>query len=151
MAHGYALQRARAIDEADELFARACQLGSALGCTNFAAALWVRHDERPGAEACARQLFERACDVGEPHGCGMLGRMMATSARTDAERIAARKHFARVCDELGGSSCRMFAHHLELGQLGPYAPDFLRALMFRGCQTGDADACGRDTATETFR
>lgn len=152
MLHGYALQRAESYREAKEVFARACTLGSAIGCTNVGAELWLGNQSAPAHdEACARRLFERACEVREPFGCGMVGRMMSAAAKTSAEREAARKHFERACNELGGVTCTMYGLHLELGELGPHEPRLVRALLLRACDTGTQEACDATTAGELFR
>jgi hypothetical protein len=133
------------------MFARACTLGSAIGCTNYAAALWLRAPATPDTVSCARRLFERACEVLEPFGCGMVGRMMAVEATTEAERLAARQQLERTCAEYSGMRCRMFAYHLEKGHLGPYEPELVRILMVRACETGDDEACGYESPSEMFR
>ncbi len=152
MLYGYTLQRADAGDLANAQFARACTLGLAIGCTNFGADLWLGHQPAaPPAVACARKLFERSCDVRETFGCGMLGRMVADAAKTPETRETARRFFDKTCTDLGAMSCRMYAYHLELGDLGPAEPATIHALMQRACDTGDADACGEHaTVGETF-
>jgi hypothetical protein len=136
---------AKALDD----FALACKLGLALGCTNYAATIWTL--EKPGAtRACVRMLFDRACGARDPWGCGMLGRMLATYAKTESERSVARAHFDRVCNDVAGVTCRMYAYHLELGQLGTVDPATPKALLLRACDTGDHEACDVETASETF-
>ena len=148
MHYAYALQRAERDRDADPVFARACKLGLAIGCTNYGAALWLMH--REPQPACARRLFTRACDASEPFGCGMLGRMLADAADTPARREEARRHFDRVCSNMGGMTCRMYAHHLVSGDLGDYDPATVKALMLRACNTGDDDACGTEDPEKTF-
>lgn len=152
MARGYSLQQDPAREgEARPLYATACRLGLAIGCTNYGAGLWLSHQPASAAdEACASRLFDRSCEVREQFGCGMAGRMMAAGAETPEQKEAARQFFDRTCTQLGAMSCRMYAHHLERGDFGPFEPATVRALMHRACETGDEDACGRETATETF-
>lgn len=152
MLHGYRLQRDEANDEANQQFSRACTLGLAIGCTNFAADMWLGHQPAAApAVACARALFERACEVREPFGCGMLGRMLAAEAKTPETREVARRFFDKTCTDLGAMSCRMYALHLELGELGAADPATIHALMQRACTTGDDEACGEHaTVGETF-
>jgi hypothetical protein len=80
----------------------------------------------------------------------MAGRMMAATATTPAEQDAARAHFDRACNELGGITCAMYALHLEQGDLGPYEPQRARALLLRACDTGLPEACGAATARALF-
>ncbi|HVK89025.1 MAG TPA: hypothetical protein VM513_33120 [Kofleriaceae bacterium] len=149
LVHAYAQQEAGA--DSDQWFARACQLGSANACTNLGASLWLRRRSASEADtACAKRLFERACQAREPFGCGMAGRMLAAEATTPAQREAARRKFDDACNAFGAMSCRMYALHLENGDLGPHEPATVRALMLRACNTGDEDACGHETADETF-
>lgn len=79
-----------------------------------------------------------------------LGRMMASAADSPDERAAARRHLERACDEFGAMPCWMYAHHLEEGQLGDHDPATVRALMKRACETGYDEACGHESASETF-
>jgi TPR repeat protein len=148
--HAYALQQAEAVDEAQTAFGRSCKLGLAIACTNYGAWLW--HKPRSKTDvACAKRMFDKACEVREPFGCGMAGRVLAQGAKTDEQRIDARLHFERVCREIGTMTCRMYALHVEKGDLGPPDPAQVKSLMERACSTGDQDACGHDTASETFR
>ncbi|MDX2092386.1 MAG: hypothetical protein SFX73_31270 [Kofleriaceae bacterium] len=147
--HASAVQRAGG--DYAPLYARACTLGLAIGCTNYGAWLWLAHlPAPPSSEICARRLFEKACEAREPWGCGMVGRMMAENARSPTERDAARRHFDATCNVYGGVNCRMFALYLERGQLGDAQPATVRALLLRACESGDQKACGHDTAAETF-
>ena len=148
VSHAYDLQRAG--QSATLAFSQGCRLGYAVACTNLGASLWLNSvsDED---HACARRLFERACEVREQFGCGMIGRMMAHDAKTPEEQQRARAHFEKTCADLGAMSCRMYAHHLEEGELGDFTPAKVKVLMHRACATGDEDACGHDSAAETFR
>jgi TPR repeat protein len=153
MSRAYFIQRDPEQEaEATRLFGRACSLGLAIGCTNYGAGLWLNHQPASDADtACARRLFDRSCAAREQFGCGMAGRMMAADAKTPEQKQAARRWFDRTCTDLGAMSCRMYAHHLERGDLGDFDQATVHALMQRACDTGDEDACGHDNATETFR
>ena len=126
--------------EAMQLFARSCELGHALGCTNHAAGLWVNGDAAE-SNACARRVFDKACAVKEPYACGMIGRMIITHAPDDAERARGRAYLESACEELSGPPCKMLANHLESGQLGAYDPQAIKTLLSRACDGGDASAC----------
>ena len=76
--------------------------------------------------------------------------MKASAALTPAQKEAARHWFDQTCNELGSMTCRMYAYHLERGDFGPFEAATVHALMQRACETGDSDACGHETAAETF-
>jgi len=102
------------------LFRRACELGHASGCTNYAASLWVEPADASDL-ACAQRLFQASCAARDPFGCGMVGRMLVDSGRpADIER--GRKVLETSCDELRGFVCRALALELESGSLGAYDP-----------------------------
>jgi TPR repeat protein len=137
-------------DEARGLYFRACVLGEANACTNYAATIWVKgsSDEKL---ACARRTFEKACAAKEPFACGMVGRMMLEST-TPPSYAEGRRYLETNCDHVGGFSCRVLAKHLESGKLGEYQPEVIRSLLDRACSGGDPDACGTHaTALETFQ
>jgi TPR repeat protein len=126
--------------QATNLFARACELGLAIACTNYAAGLWT--DGANDADtACARRTFDKACQVKEPFACGMLGKMAIAGATDDAGRAAARAQLQKTCDQLGGPPCKMLADYLKLGKLGKFDPVEVQVLLKRACDGGDALAC----------
>jgi hypothetical protein len=135
-------------DDAVQLYRRACVLGAANGCTNYAASIWAgKHSD--DQLACAQRTFEKACAAKEPFACGMVGRLMIESDSPDFS--GGRKYLEGACDRVGGFPCRVLAKHLESGKLGPYEPGLIRKLLARACADGDPDACGDPaTAAETF-
>lgn len=148
---GYAAQTAEAPDQdrAFPLYRRACVLGEANACTNYAATIWS-HKHTDEELACAQRIFDKACAVKEPFACGMVGRLML-EADTPAYSES-RKYLERACDQVGGFPCRVLAKHLESGDLGEYQPGLIGTLLKRACAGGDPDACGEhQTAEETFR
>jgi hypothetical protein len=147
--HAYELEQ-RGDPAAHEWFARACKLGFAIGCTNVGAHIWTAKTASDADNACGKRLFELACKADEAFGCGMFGRVLAAEAETPEQQQAARRQLDSACTKYGAMSCRMYALHLEKGQLGPSDPATVRALMVRACSTGDDDACGHETADETF-
>jgi hypothetical protein len=150
LAMDYAMEK-ESEDQGDPalLYRRACLLGAANACTNYAAGIWAgQHSE--GQLACARRTFEKACAAKEPFACGMVGRMMLESTNPPAY-MEGRRYLEAACDELGGFACRVLAKHLESGKLGDYQPELVRTLLTRACARGDPDACGEPrTASETF-
>lgn len=135
----------------DKMFRKACELGMAIGCTNYAASMWAR-DETASLD-CARRIFEKTCAANETWGCGMLGRMLIDDDAAGKEELTrGRAVLERACEELGSFSCRALAMELEGGKLGPYKQARIRKLLARACETGDQDGCGRPkSAGATFR
>jgi TPR repeat protein len=138
-------------DEAHWLYGKACELGVAISCTNYAADLWLTDDY--ALLACAQRIFQKTCDADEPWGCGMLGRMLIDDDdATRADRARARIMLERACDRVGSFSCRVLAMELETGRVGPYKRSQIRKLLARACETGDSDGCGAPrSASATFR
>jgi TPR repeat protein len=151
LAMGYSAEkRSPATPEARRLYHRACLLGAANACTNYAAGTWAG-EASDDQLACARRVFEKACAVKEPFACGMVGRIMLEST-TPPAYAEGRRYLERACDQVGGFSCRVLATHLESGKLGDYRPEVVRSLLSRACAGGDPDACGEHaTAAETFQ
>ena len=152
MSMAYAREADGDYDAARVAYGRACRFGLAIGCTNLGAHLWLPASRgTPADVACARRLFEAACVADERYACAMVGRMMAAAATTPATRAAARAYFDQLCSDAGGVACRMYAYHLEQGDLGDASAGEIAPLLQRACDTGDRDACGHTTAAEIFR
>ena len=150
--HALALQGDPATrDKAGAAFAKSCELGLAIGCTNHAAELW--RSDRPADLRCAQQIFEKSCDAGETWGCGMLGRMLIDDDDAGPDQLEkGRTVLEDACDELGGFSCRALALELEGGKLGRVKRTKIRKLLARACATNDDDSCGTPrSASATFR
>lgn len=152
LSRAYAVQKKSSDgNEAILLFHRSCFLGSAHGCTNYAASIWAN----PHTEAqltCARRTFEKACQAKEPFACGMIGRMMLEDPTTADQIKEGRRYLEAACAELEGFPCRVLAKHLESGKLGGYDQQLIGTLLKRACAGGDPDGCGETkTAAETFR
>lgn len=136
-------------EEAARFYSRACLLGAANACTNYAAGIWARQQSEEQM-ACVRRTFEKACAAKEGFACGMVGRVMLESTNPPAY-AEGRRYLEVACEELGGFACRVLAKHLESGKLGDYRPELVRTLLTRACTGGDPDACGEPrTASETF-
>jgi hypothetical protein len=136
--------------EATGFYQRACLLGEANACTNYAAFVWSS-EHTDSQLACARRTFEKSCAAREPFACGMVGRIMLEDTY-QPQFADARKYLETACNEVSGFPCRVLAKHLESGKLGEYQPSTIRTLLAQACAAGDADACGEPaTASETFR
>ncbi|MBV8758370.1 MAG: hypothetical protein JO257_13875, partial [Deltaproteobacteria bacterium] len=67
---GIAIERSPDTElEAQGLFERACKLGLATGCTNWAATVWAIEDHPPAR--CLLRTFEKTCAADDHFGCAM--------------------------------------------------------------------------------
>lgn len=129
-------------------FERACRLGLATGCTNWAAAQLF--GETPPATRCLYRMFERACEVGEPFGCSMTARILIEWSRTPIDVWIGYHQLASACDANAGPPCRFLAYYLELGRFGTAEPARIEALLERACDGGDIEACGKQRAEDAM-
>jgi hypothetical protein len=135
--------------EAHDLFRRACQLGLATGCTNWAAGEWYRDDTGP--HVCAYRMFEKTCAADDPFGCGMAGRILVNDALGLASLARGRLELELTCARLGGFPCRILASFIERGTFAADESPRIPELLKRACSGGDDDACGdHATVEETF-
>jgi len=150
IAYGLERDSSRA-GEAAPMYRRACLLGLANACTNYAASIWTR-DDTPSHLACAELIFERSCGAGEAFACGMVQRLALDEAVFPEDFAHARERLERACSELGGFPCRVLAEHLEAGDVGPAQAERVPSLLRQACEGGDPASCGEpDTASETSR
>jgi hypothetical protein len=113
-ARATATENATNHNEATVLFARACSLGAASGCTNYAAHLWT------GAVAasmpCAKRLMAAACQARDPYACGMAIRFeVEASDGSPAERQRIAANANAYCTNVQGFACRVLAKFIEAG------------------------------------
>ena len=136
--------------EARLLYRRACRLGIASGCTNYAAHLWI-DAESPAEVHCAIDIFAKACDARDAWGCGMHGRLLVDRSVDEKGREQGRVILEKSCEAMKAFPCRVLALELEKDRLGPYDPARIQALLALACEGGDEDACGdHASAAETF-
>ena len=152
LAAAYAIEAAEGPrEEISALYARACRLGRANACTNYAAGIWVRDHSEEQAE-CALRIFTKACAASEKFACGMVARVLLEGPDDPELRARAQEDLESACSGLGGFPCRVLAKHLEAGDFGSVEPGRVSALLAEACDGGDPDACGEPaTAAETFR
>lgn len=150
LAQAYLAEEKSQDSDARSLYQRACLLGLANACTNYAATIWA-YDHTDEQIQCAARIFDKACAAKEHFACGMVGRLALANAATPAAVEAARLALETSCRAIGGFSCRVLAKHLEAGDFGPPDPGRVAKLLERACQGGDPDACHNPaTASETF-
>ncbi len=129
-------------------YERACRLGLATGCTNWAAAL-LFSDTSPST-ACMYRFFERTCEAGDLFGCSMTARILIELPRTPIDAWIGYHQLAAACDEWDGPPCRFLAYYLELGRFGAAEPARIEALLDRACDGGDEEACGKQRAEDVM-
>jgi hypothetical protein len=146
--HAVLLQRDPATEpQANDSFRRACELGVANGCTNYAAVLWLSSAPDRREYECARRVFEAACGLDDHFACGMEGRLrLDRGAGDDLGR--GRDALERTCTTLGGFPCRILALNLERGVLDAPPPGRIQELMTAACDGGDLDACGEHATVD---
>lgn len=77
------------------LFARACQLGDASGCTNWGSALDATD---PNNQDCLRETYRATCERGQdPWGCTMYSYMIASQATVDATLVTINSYVGTSC------------------------------------------------------
>lgn len=98
-------------EASDRLFAFACAVGSAAGCTNRAAATRSGNavNDALGAlpeaekDRCTTRSFIVACEHLDPWGCAMAGASYRLGLGTEKDKTAAAAAFDKACD-LGGET-----------------------------------------------
>lgn len=135
--------------EARSLYERACKLGLANACTNWAAAVWATEDEPPAR--CLVRTFEKTCAFGDHFGCGMAGRLRVDYRVGFAALPRARIELETACMRLGGFPCRILASYGERGIFPAMSRGRIVDLMKQACDGNDEPACGEHaTVAETF-
>jgi TPR repeat protein len=135
--------------EARSLFERACKLGLANACTNWAATVWAVEDNPPAR--CLVRTFEKTCASGDHFGCGMAGRLRVSYRVGFAALPRARIELETSCMRLGGFPCRILALNGERGMFPGISRQRIRDLMKQACEGDDTPACGTHaTVEETF-
>jgi TPR repeat protein len=151
LAAAYAYERQSDRANATRLYRRACLLGLANACTNYAAGIWVDEESTDAALTCAHEILRRSCVSKNHFACGMMGRLAFERAQSPADFAAGRKELEAACASVGGFSCRVLAKQLETGKLGRYEPEEIADLLEQACEGDDTDACGQPkTASKTF-
>jgi membrane associated rhomboid family serine protease len=91
--------------DAASLWARGCDLGSAVGCNDLglmvAAGIGVPRDP-----ARAVALFKRSCDGGDEHGCAELGRALLHGSGVARDDAAGRRFLSSACEHGDETACR---------------------------------------------
>ena len=79
------------------LFARACRLGHASGCTNRGAGLSNADPSDPDAAVCYIALYKASCVGDDPWGCTMLGFELFEGNHIEQDYDEALKVMSKSC------------------------------------------------------
>ena len=140
----------KAKEQTADLFKRACKLGLAMACTNWAAGVW-RSRSDASSLGCVARVFEKSCAVKDQFGCAMVGRLLIEEGKQTDDITHGRTILEDSCDDLRGPPCRLLAWFLERGTFGPPDPSRMKDLLQRACDGGDELGCGEHkTVDETF-
>jgi TPR repeat protein len=127
---------------AAELFGRACDGGSAAGCSGLGDCYnFGRCGLRPGPQAA--RLYEKACAKDEAHACWALG-MGYLEGRGDLAKDARRagELFRKACDAGGLRGCMQLARCYEVGHCGLAQDERRAGLLYQeACDDGAEAAC----------
>ena len=95
-------------DVAEVLYQRSCELGVVSGCTNRAANILERNEEK--GNVCAAHTFEKACLNDDPWGCTMYGFVVAEGIGRQKNLSEAELLLKKACeisiDKSGGACVR---------------------------------------------
>jgi hypothetical protein len=128
------------LKKAVELYLRACDLGSSVGCDQAG----MRLEDGLGAtkdEAKAVSLYQKACDLAKPDACTNLARMLANGwgvAKDDGKAVDA---LTRACNlgDPGGCSNLGFFYVKGRGVTEDHARGV--SLLRKGCLAGNKWGC----------
>jgi TPR repeat protein/tRNA A-37 threonylcarbamoyl transferase component Bud32 len=135
--------RARTLVEA------ACTAGERTGCA-IASELWMGGVGGFADAAIARARAVRACELGDPQGCTSASRMLSRGIGGVPDKALAATLGAKarplaqtLCDRDDARACTMLAELWLDDELGPTDPVRSVQPYERGCELGEAAACGR--------
>ena len=121
-------------------YARACDLGSALGCNQAG----MRFEDGDGVtkdDVKAAALYDKACEAGKGEGCTNLARMFANGWGVGKDDTHAAEVLTRACNlgDPGGCSNLGFFYIRGRGVGGDYPRGV--ALLRKGCLGGNKWGC----------
>lgn len=140
---GVGLQQLGRGAEGEQMFARACRGGSAIGCTNYGAGLLGEAADGMDAPAvCAARIFERTCAAGERlWGCGMWGMVLANGEGVSADPARALEVLERACALTEHFACDVLGSAHRRGVFGEPSAAAAREAYARGCRGGYTQSC----------
>lgn len=127
---------------AAELYARACDAGTAWSCYDLA--FQIDHGEAPGigadqGPALAASRLERACDLGMQESCAALGKRLRVGDGVAQDPVRARALLAGSCRS--GRGCTALGDMAATGEGGRRDRRQAASLYERACQSYDPKGC----------
>lgn len=122
------------------LFARGCEAGDLLACSQYA----FRLELGEGASedlAAALALYELACEGGEPTGCTGLGEVYRSGLGVRPDMAAAVRNFDLGCAGHDSYACVTLGDILANGRGVPEDRPRALALFEQACGLGDPEGC----------
>lgn len=123
--------------KAKELYAQACSLGVAKGCSSLG---FMYENGHAGTDtAKAAEIYEKACVLGDANGCASLAVLYENGKGVREDLQQAINYYDRACSAGDGNSC---AH---LGLLYEQDENYEYAAIYHqnGCDMGEATECSR--------
>jgi eukaryotic-like serine/threonine-protein kinase len=136
-----AAESSRAFERAATLYVKACDAGSAAGCT----ALGVLYNRGMGAErdvARAAEYYGRGCTLGDMAGCNNLGTLYQFGAIGFRDIGKARELYDRACANGQMDGCaNLGLLMLDTPNLPARELTLARGLLEKACAAGISRAC----------
>ncbi len=87
-----------------QLYERACDMGSALGCANLGHSFEVGQQIQADKVKAAR-FYQRACDLGDPVGCRNLALLYDSGAGVPLDTVRGGQLLAKACRQGDSMAC----------------------------------------------
>jgi serine/threonine-protein kinase len=127
------------LKEAVELFRKACDAGTPLGCIQ--GGQMYRDNAAVRDLPLAMQLFERGCNAGAPVACTALGREYARGVAVLRDDARAAALYKRACDGEGWFACDDLGRAYQAGRGVTRDESMARTLYRKACDGGAAVGC----------
>ena len=121
--------------KAQQSYLRACELGSAEGCSHLA---YMYESGHAGVNLPkAAEYYAKGCELGDAGGCASLGKLYENGSGVAEDMQKAVNFYDKACDGRDGKSC---AH---LGLLYENDGNDYDATIYyqKACDAGEADIC----------
>jgi TPR repeat protein/TolB-like protein len=141
--HAFGRGASKDLRVALSLFARACDLGDAEGCTS---AGWNVERGGPGVRPdplLAAAFDQKGCDAGDGRGCSNLGVLYDRGRGVAADPRRARELYRVACARRHAHGCTNLGRALEAGKGGEKDVTAALAAYLRACEGKDREGCDR--------
>lgn len=121
------------------LFDKACQLDTAMGCTNLA--FMLRKRLTPPEPERAFKALEKACGLGTADACNTMGFMFDHGEGMAEDNAKALSYFDKACEKGSGMGCKNAAFMYADGTGTERNAATAAARFDKGCELEDWSAC----------